>query len=243
MKKLKNCYLNPHSQLMTFIEEIMESKNTTLIESNVIESLLKLFEQSFLSIDIFERTHLNFSLFRLGILYNSGFEFDTKKIVRTILNNIKSKPHHSSIFCEFLSNFKKDEIIINELCKFIFSENNIYNWQEMIILKCILRSDISINKNIIQQMLKIINNRNKHFSVISFAILIIGKFRENRDRNILIDYYNSNQNDFVKRAIILSLQEIGISSRNDFYNKIKRSNPEYTEFINYVKGLKNPLYF
>ena len=46
-------------------------------------------------------------------------------------------------------------------------------------------------------------------------------------------------------AVILSIQQLGMSNRNDFYSRIKRSENDkhINQFIDYVKSLKSPIYF
>lgn len=46
-------------------------------------------------------------------------------------------------------------------------------------------------------------------------------------------------------AVILSVQELGVPTRNDFYALIKRgeNNKDIDRFIEYVKSLSKPIYF
>ena len=63
--------------------------------------------------------------------------------------------------------------------------------------------------------------------------------------NLIIDSYNSLSDLYTKMAIILSVQELGTPTRNDFYTRTKRSenNKEINQFVEYVKSLSNPIYF
>jgi hypothetical protein len=53
--------------------------------------------------------------------------------------------------------------------------------------------------------------------IISFYFLLAGKHGNNRDRELIVDSYDSTLNPYIKLSIILAVQELGIPSRNDFY--------------------------
>ena len=86
---------------------------------------------------------------------------------------------------------------------------------------------------------------NKHYAVRAFYFLLAGKHGSNRDRNLVIDSYDDLSEIYTKRAAILSVQELGAATRNDFYTRVKKSeqNEEIGQFIDYVRSLSNPIYF
>lgn len=85
----------------------------------------------------------------------------------------------------------------------------------------------------------------KHYTVRAFYFLLAGKYGNNRDRNLILDSYNSLSEIYTKKAVILSVRELGPATRNDFYARIKRNeqNEEIGQFVDYVKSLSNPIYF
>jgi len=234
---------DPHHELMTFTDKIIESKKEKLIEEIAVPSLLMLFEESFTDTP-FEKRYLNFSLFRLGVLYNSNINFNYEEIIEKIIINFAKRPHHTGIFCDFLSNFDTRIDIFKNIMDFLKSNENIYEWQEMKLLQCLLR--FRIDQNIIDNEFFInqSKNKNNHTIVNCFYLILTGKYGNNRDRDLLIELYNEKEDDYYKMALILSLQELGSASRNDFYNRLNKNEQEnIKDFIKYVKSLKNPIYF
>ena len=213
-------------------------------DRSVIPALLKLVEKAF-SNDTFEKTHLNFALYRLGILHNSSLNFDKTEVIENIRKSFVIKPHHSGLFCDFLSLFPNDEEIPKFLISFLKSKDNIYEWQELKVLQSLLRFNFKAKQEEIDFLLDSARNSNKHSATRAFYFLLAGKHGSNRDRNLIIDSYNSLSDLYTKIAIILSVQELGIPTRNDFYTRTKRSenNKEINQFVEYVKSLSNPIYF
>ena len=241
-EQIEDRLFDKHHELMSFIDETIESKNYKLISTEVAYSLQMLFDISFKD-DPFERRHLNFSLYRLGILYNSGIDINHDLIINKILTNFDSKPHHTSLFCDFLINFPQRKDIFVSILDFIKSEKNIYEWQEMKLLQCILNFNITLSDNEKSVFYDCGKDRNRHPFVNCFYILLSGKYGKNRDRELLIDIYDEKDNEYIKMAIILSVQELALPSRNTFYNRLKKIESEnICNFIEYIKSLKGPLY-
>ena len=234
---------DPHKSLLNIIDATMKTKDRKQIE-NIIPHLAKLFKDSFSS-DPFEKTHLNFSLYRLSILHASGFDLDIEEIIEKIENNFVSKPHHMGLFCNFLSMFHDNIEIAKFLISFLQSENNIYDWQEVKVLHTLLRFNIKFGRPNIDFFISSARDSNKHYAARSFYFLLAGKNGSNRDRELIVSCYNGLSKIFTKMAIILAVQEIGLASRNQFYSWVTRneSNKEIQQFIKYVKSLSNPIYY
>jgi hypothetical protein len=66
-KEIEEKLFDPDKSFLNMIETTIKSGNRELIQGSVIPALLKLVEKAF-SNDAFEKTHLNFALYRLGIL-------------------------------------------------------------------------------------------------------------------------------------------------------------------------------
>jgi hypothetical protein len=242
-KKIEEQLFDPHKSLLNIIETTLKSKNKTMI-TNVIPALTKLFQDSLLN-DPFEKTHLNFSLYRLGILYSSGFELETTRIVNSIRNNFVQKPHHAGLFCGFLTLFSHDHEIARFLVSFLRSKNNIYEWQELKVLQALLKFNIKLEKSDIDFCISCARNSNKHFAVRGFYFLLAGKYGSNRDRELIVDSYKNLSEIYTKIAVVLAVQELGQSSRQDFYSRVKRNegNVEVNQFLDYIKSLSNPIYY
>jgi len=243
-KEIEEKLFDPKKSILNFIEMIFKSPNKKLIERSAIPELMQLVEDALLN-DPFDNTHLNFSLYRLSILHNSGFDFDKEKIIKIIQSNFVSKPHHAGLFCNFLSAFPNNRKVAKFLLSFLKSEDNIYEWQELKVLQCLLRFNFKASRSDIDFFLECARDPSKHYTVRAFYFLLAGKYGNNRDRNLILDSYNSLSEIYTKKAVILSVQELGPATRNDFYARIKRNeqNEEIGQFVDYVKSLSNPIYF
>ncbi len=242
-KDIEAILFDPLKSSFNLIDSIFKNKEITKIKM-IIPSLIKSFESAFLD-NPFEKSHLNFSLYRLSTLQASGFELDTGKIISLIKENIISKPHHTGLFCYFLTLFPRDRSIADFLIKFLKSEDNIYEGQEIKVLQCLLRFNMSLNNDDIKFSIESAKDSNRHFATRGFYFLLVGKYGTNRDRDLIVDLYDNSYNDYLKTSMILAVQELGHVSRNEFYARIKshEGDNEITKFINYVKSLKHPLYY
>ena len=234
---------DPLKSSLNLIESILKGRNMEQIKA-VIPPLIKIFESSFLD-DSFEKSHLNFSLYRLGVLQASGIELDNSKIISLIKENFITKPHHTGLFCFFLTLFPTREDVFNFLISFLGFEHNIYEWQEIKILQSLLRFNAKPSSQQIKFFIESAKDSNKHYAARAFYFLLVGKHGNNRDREPIVDCYYSTSNPYIKNSIILAVQELGQPSRNDFYSRIKRNETdnELVKFLDYVKSLKHPLYY
>ncbi|MCX5633333.1 MAG: reverse transcriptase domain-containing protein [Phycisphaerae bacterium] len=242
-REIEENLFDPQKSLMNVIEKSIKSGNQRIIKE-IVPELLKLVEIAFLE-DPFEKRHLNFGLYRLGVLYNSGFQFNKERIIGKIEKNFVSKPHHTGLFCDFLSMFPDDENVPKFLIKFLKSPDNIYEGQELKVLRSLLRFNFQSSRQDVDFFLKSAQDSNKHYAIRAFYFMLLGKHGNNRDRNLIIECYNSLSEVYTKITVILSVQELGLPNRNDFYARVKRkeSNNDINEFIDYVKSLSKPTYF
>jgi hypothetical protein len=242
-KDIEARLFDPLKPSLNLIEAILKGQNEEQINA-IIPSLVNIFENSFLD-DPFEKSHLNFSLYRLGVLQSSNIKIDTTKIISLIKDNFIAKPHHTGLFCFFLTLFPSDKNIFDFLISFLQSEDNIYEWQEIKVLQSLLRFKVKPSLQEINFFIEAAKNYNKHYAARAFYLLLIGKQGTNRDRELIVDIYRNDLSLYVKIAIILAVQGLGHASRSDFYARIKRieTDIEIIKFIDYVKSLKQPLYY
>lgn len=192
--------------------------------------------------NFFGDRHIRFSLFRLELLKNSGINFKEDEVINQILSSFVSKPHMSNYFCRFLSLFPKDKRVRDFFFNFLRSKDNIYEWQEMHVLRALLDMNITWKREQLSWVFEKIKDKNKHWVLRSLYSLIAGKFGDMSDRRRIADLFDSLDKNELKRNFILSVQELTHSSRNHFYRGIE-SHIMPSGFIAYVKGLRNPLYF
>lgn len=228
------------AQILDSIEAALMSKKLSNIYT-VIPLLNDLFYKSFSEDDIFAKRHIAFSIFRLSILKNSDIDIVFKPIIKQLLLQFENKPSHARVFCSFLAMFKNDDGIMKYLIDFLFSKRNIYEWQEIHILRALLEMNFKISKDIKKKFFKYLKDKNKHWAVRSLYGLLIGKFGTNTDRELLIDELTNSDVDEFKKNIILAVQELGAASRSDFYQQMNgKIWPQY--FFSYVKTLRNTMY-
>jgi hypothetical protein len=233
---------DPQKPLINMIENTIKSKNKKYIETS-IPQLIKLFENSFSENNQFAKTHMRYSLFRLSLLKHNRFKFNPEKIIKLIKLNFVGNPNHADLFCQFLSLFPKKSTL-NFFINFLKSDDNIYEWQELKILQTLLNLNIVFRQDIIEFFIESAKDSNKHDSVRAFYILLAGKQGKNRDRTTLMDYYEHSFNNYLKKAIILAVQESGVGTRNDFYNNVKRmADNEIKQLIKYLKSINQPVYY
>lgn len=222
------------------IQSAIDSKNEYRIKA-LIPVMENLFMGGFDSNNYFDQRHLRFCLFRYNIFKSSGISFNEKLIVDKIINNFVDNPQDAKLFCDFLVLFPNDNKIHEFLIKFIFSRDNIYEWQELHVLKCLLQFNLRPNKNIVNKFYRKFKNKNLHWSVRSLYCLLVGRYGTQQDRELLSDQFNSAENIEIKKAILLSTQKLGVASRNNFYSRVANQIWPNT-YSNYLKGMNSEIY-
>lgn len=234
---------NPRAQDQTIIQNAINKGNETIIRTIVLPLLEDLFDQSFNPDNKFSGRHLRFCVncfIRLREIY-SGHDQAIKKIGLTLVERLESTPGSAYTFTRFFSVFPINGLK-KPLFKFLKSDNNIYDWQEMWILDSLLRFQSFINSEL-EIFRTIAFDRDKHLLVRSKAVLLLGKFGNSHERWELRRVYNEETETLVKRAIIIATQQLSIAERKDFYASVKRSEKEHARLIEYLNNIPSPVYF
>lgn len=150
-------------------------------------------------------------------------------------------PGSTDVFSRFFGVFPQD-IFKKQLIKFLKGRNNIYEWQEMHILDCLLRFT-SFSQAELSLFRKIAFDRDKHSLCRAKALLLLGKFGSEHERYELTTKFNDEADYLVRRAIIISAQQLSIAERNEFYSNVKRVDQEQASLVDHIKPLKEPIYF
>ncbi|XOB46483.1 MAG: reverse transcriptase domain-containing protein [Candidatus Nealsonbacteria bacterium] len=233
---------DPKKAILDSIQEALESQEFSKIQAIKSILLKDIFKGGFSDKNPFQRRHLNFGIFRLSILKSSGIDFNEKIAIDLILDNFTKKPHHSKDFCSFLTLFPRSQRIKEFLIKFLFSKDNIYEWQELHVLRALLKMKITVNRNLLKKLSRRFLDKNRNWAVRSLYCLLVGQYGRNTDRELLIDEFNSAEKNEIRKSIALAVQELGLASRNDFYRSVrKRIWPK--SFVNYIKNLQKAMYF
>jgi len=203
-----------------------------------------------LEADPFEQQHFRFAMWKLCQLAGSDMAHNETKIFDLIENNFYSKPHYADNFCKYFSLFSKNHRVIGFLIKFLHSRENIYEWQETIAIRCLL----SLNRKFLGQQLSgndltffLRSAADKEKGVVSRAhyCLLAGQYGGQEARATLAKMYFDETDDYIKAAIIISVQEMDKINQDAFYLKIceNRSSSYMQALIGHIKTLKSPLYF
>lgn len=196
-----------------------------------------------------EPQELNDRLFRFCInrfkrLFISGLGMDIhERVIQEVVNRLGIMPESTNIFVDYLSLFSDNEFVQESALDFLESPYNIYPWQEMYLLELLVRvnltPDIRIRAN--QYAYSVIET-NKHVACKAKAYLILGKNGTYADRRDVRSHYHQEECEIVKRSIIVAMQEMKTSERNNFYNGISSGSRGIGQTINYVQELSKPIY-
>ncbi len=236
----KNLF-DPKKPILDSIQEAFNSNDSKQIKA-VTPILIDILRGGFSEKNPFDKRHINFAIFRISILKTSGLSFDEKAVIGLIIKNFTNKPQHADDFCSFLALFPRRKEITRFLIKFLFSKENIYEWQEMHVLRALLELQPQITSALLRKFRDKFKDRNKHWAVRSLYGLLVGKYGKNTDRELLSDEFEYAEVDELKKNIILAIQELGSASRNSFYQKAQ-SKINFRTFIQYVKNLEKSMYF
>lgn len=241
-KEIEKELFDPKKSILDSIQDTFDSKNVAKIQAVTPILTKDIFKGGFSDKNPFDKRHIKFAIFRLSVLKASGINFDEKFVVDLMFQNFIDKPQHADNFCSFLALYPRSKRIVDFLLKFLFSKENIYEWQELHVLRTLLEIRVKINKTLLKKLYKRFQDKNRHWANRSLYCLLVGKYGGNVDRELLRDNFDSAEFDELRKNIILSVQELGIASRSDFYKQIsKKVWPGI--FVHYVKNLKQPMYF
>lgn len=221
----KNCQLlklKPFSQKLEEMRELTQQVNIIyepyFDEFNIdsrpnlndveVKSIISLFESVIIDDPIDEKA-IRFCLAHLFSVYQRG-------AIDFCLDNIRHRPHLSSQFINYLGSLDYDPDICIKILNFLKSEYNIYDWQEMWLLKYFFKvPDLFIE---LKTYLKTVSsNRNKHSINRATALLILGKFGDYAELRLIKDMFGTEESLYIKRAIILALQKLPKAERNHAY--------------------------
>lgn len=233
---------DPRKQDMDTIATALNSRSKTLINF-ALPLLEDLFVRSFDDGDAFRDRHLRFSLrcfVKLRKLYMNR-EKEITSVSARLLDALEAQPGSADWFSWFFSSFPLEDSK-RRLVKFLKSDGNIYDWQEMQLLDSLLRFR-SFTKDDLSLFKGIAFDRNKHSLCRSKALLLVGKFGDNHDRYELRRIFHEETDSTIKRAIIIATQKLSIPERGTFYATIKRTKREHADLVEFVKALRTPLYY
>lgn len=150
------------------------------------------------------------------------------------LEHLEDLPHLSSYYINYLTSLEYNEEVSRSLLSFLQSENNIYQWQEMWLLRYFfLLPDLT--KDFRTFFRKVFSDGNRHVACRSTAALILGKLGDLSDLRLLKSSFKDIESLWIKRAIIVAINRLPTSERNQIYNYWKKQHWCLSLAIDYSK--------
>lgn len=153
------------------------------------------------------------------------------------LENFSNLPHFSSYFINYLTSIDYNSEISKKILEFLESENNIYQWQEMWLVRYFyLLPELTVDfRNFLRN---IFLDGNKHIASRSIAALILGKLGNLSDLRFLKDSFRDIDSLWIKRAIIFAIKRLPTSERNHIYNYWKKQHWCLSLAVDYAKTVR-----
>lgn len=247
----------------TFIHEIDDFCHNIHKFSESIEKLKLANENIIINFDPYfnefeiiesEITEETFEIIGLDELFNSAIQehfkeqeikfclnaythFQKPMAVSFCLDNFEKLPHLSSYFINYLTSLGYDFNIASRILDFLESENNLYSWQEMWLLRYFYLTP-KFDTNLVTYLRKIFLDSNKLVANRSIAALILGKIGTIQELNLLKDNFNKTDSLWIKRSIILGIARLPDSVRNHVYGYWKRKNWCFDITSDYSKRIR-----
>lgn len=154
---------------------------------------------------------------------NAYTHFQKPVAVSFCLDNFEKLPHLSSYFINYLTSLGHDFNNASHILDFLKSENNLYSWQEMWLLRYFYLTP-KFDADLVIYLRKIFLDSNKPVATRSIAALILGKIGQISEFNLLKDNFNKTDSLWIKRSIILGIAKLPSSVRNHVYGYWKKKN-------------------
>ena len=154
--------------------------------------------------------------------------------VNFVLARLADLPFLAASFTSYLTLFINRKSVKDKIIDFLDSEDNIWEWQEMWLLLTLSKAKKLDDKHL-QVLRKIIMKKERHWASRAIAIFALGKLGDDTDRKWLRDLYRDEDNDYVKRAIAVSIHSLPKSLRNKFYAEIEKDSYHVERLVKYLK--------
>jgi retron-type reverse transcriptase len=225
---------DPYSEFITLppddIEEAVDEALEEQREAIENESLRKFYEDTVAGTFPTSK-HLRFCLNRLSKLKDNI-------AVARVLKLLPDMPYESDVIMKYLEEFPCEESIKADLLKFLKSDLNIYDWQEMWILNY-FSSCKELSGQERSYFWTIIDNHNKHDGVRIRAILLLGKHGIAEDWERLRSLYDKEKDEKLRIAIIVALRNYVKGDRNYFYSLCLGESKSIDQAITFMKELSD----
>jgi len=188
--------------------------------------------------------HFRYCINRFKRLRASGLAQDAHQhVVANVLGRLESMPYSTDVFVDYLSLFPESEDIQLAVLDFLNGEYNIYPWQEMTLLELLVRADIA--STCLDRTLAAARSSasvDKHPACRAKALTLWGKNGDYADRREIRSRYDREARDDIRRAIVVAIQGMQTSERDNFYSRVVSASPLAARTAQYVRSLHDPTY-
>ena len=185
-----------------------------------------------------------FCVNRFKRLQVTGLGGDTHdRVILEVLMRLTTMPESTDVFVDYLSLFTENELIQVSVLDFLESPYNIYPWQEMLLLKLLVR--VNLLPDLLLRAKQYANSvivTNKHPACKARAYVFLGKNGTYAERRDIRSRYFQESDESAKRAIIVAIQEMRAEERNYFYKGITDESRNIGQIIGYIQNLPEPTY-
>lgn len=185
-----------------------------------------------------------FCIHRFKKLQVTGLGGETHdRVIFEVLSRLITMPESTDVFVDYLSLFKDNEFIQIAVLDFLESQNNIYAWQEMLLLELLVRLNMT-KENLVRanQYANSVIAQNRHPACKARAYVFLGKHGSYAERRDIRSRYYQETNESTKRAIIVAVQEMRVEERNYFYKGIADDSRSIGQITGYIQNLPEPTY-
>ena len=229
---------------MTKIESHIKTCELPHLET-AVELLIKLFDWLISDERNFNDRQFRYCINRFKRLHTTRVgEEAHDKIIREVLNRLVSMPESTDVFVDYLSLFPDNDFIQQYVLSFLESPYSVYPWQRMQLLELLIRSNIQAEYiTRVNQLACHFISGDQHPICKAKAYILRGKNGSYADRRDIRARYIHEDREDVRRAIIVSIQEMKQDERNHFYRSISPDSRHVQQTIKYVESLNEPTYF
>jgi len=195
-----------HLSLNPYFDEFTE-EDISEIENDINrEAIHRVFD------NVISQSQINETLLKACLKIMTGIEDPYGKSF--VLDNLSEYSHLSSYFGNYLCKCPFDITDRNHLITFMNSENNIYDWQTMWLIRYFGREEICSETRVLLR--NIFQNRNHNNALRSLAAFILGNKGNITDQRFIKENYDSESDLVIRRGIICGLLNLIKSERNHF---------------------------
>lgn len=226
------------------IESAIESRKRSRIVA-VQDYILQLFAE-LCSPNLADDRLFRYCVNRLKMLKAWGFisdDYGADATIQPVLDKLYDMPESTDIFVDYLSLYADNPNVQNDVIRFLQGPYSIYPWQQLHLLELLLRAEsLGTHSSYLRQLTCEITENQRHLAIRGKAYVLRGKIGTYSDRRDIRDQYYREPDEYLRRAIIVAVQEIDDRVRKSFFDDVLNDSPAIGSTIKYISSLSQPAY-